>query len=164
MKTIRILTVILCLPSIGLAQSSTLKDVYRAYEDHEDAFSINLNGSFLSFVEWFDEDDYDDDFDEIREEIKSIKILKIPKGRFGMDREEFRRLNRGVEREDFEELMTIDSDDSDIRVMAIERNRVIKDLILIVDGEDEIILFELLGDINPKKVGKFSKCIQFNGI
>lgn len=135
-------TVLISLMCAGLcfsgiyAQSPSINYFYNSYRGVEGATNISV-GSFLiriasSFVE-------DDQTRALIRKAKRVRLVAIENEDI-LRQKDLNRLIQGVRNESFEELMTVIEDGSQVRVFGKEDDKWIRNLLLLVDEEDEFVM------------------------
>lgn len=112
--------------------------------------SEEMFGLFGEFVD--DEDD--EDLSEIIEGLKSIYILSSDSKKDGMYDDA---LSMIVSKKKYKALVNIQNADEKVKILIHRSGKIIKELLLFVDSNDEFVMISLTGDINIKKISKLGK-------
>ncbi len=165
MKKFILILSILTFPLLSEAQCKSLKEVQNEFKGLDDVFSLNMSAGFLNIGDWFTGDDSEDDVIAAFDGIENVKILKVPSGKYGMQKEHVMRFKKDLGREHFDELMEIRTDEGHkFYAMAKEKNGIVSDLVIFGAGENNIIFLELMGNMNAKKVAKACRKIQMGEV
>ena len=151
--------VIICLSislSPAFAQSNSVASLYGKYKGHQDFFHMDLGGNFMNLAKSFNVTLDDGQGEAISQSMENIIMYKLPeKGEAaGLA---FRSLRKGLEKERFEVYMEAAKSKSGVVLMGKGGTRI-KDIVLLVhDDEQQLMVFEITGDFDPKVVAEFAK-------
>ena len=156
MRTLFILTVAL-LTTISVSATDGFDKLFSKYADSDNVTSVNISSSMLGLVSNFLGEE-DKEAKELLSNIKSVKLLATEEDNPTLSRE----LLDLVKSSDLEELMRVNEEGSTVRIMVKEVKEIIKEVIVYVDGEDETVFINIVGDIDPAKVGEVMRTLDID--
>lgn len=146
------LVVAIAFSSIAYGQVSKLGQLFDQYQNHEGVTSIKIAKPMFQLLGRLNIDD--NDLSKIKpliNKISSLKILIVEKDsanavRFDKLQTEFQSALKKI---NYEELISINSDGSNIRFMAENASsNMLNNLLLSINGEDEMVFMILEGAIS----------------
>jgi hypothetical protein len=151
-KLIALFTAVL-LAGILNAQSLVSTE-FSDYESNENFTRVSISKKMFELIANLDPDD--DDEKDLIESVSRLDGLKIivadsSENPAALYKETMKRIpNR------FEELMTVNDESEKIIFMIDEKDGVVKELIMVLKGDNEFVLLDLFGDIDLNEVAKIS--------
>ncbi|WP_158859038.1 DUF4252 domain-containing protein [Lunatibacter salilacus] len=138
------------------AQSKSVASLYQKYKSHQDFFHLDLGGNFMNLAKSFNVK-----FDEVQGESISQSIEKIIMYKLPVTGEaagsEYLSLRKGLEKERFDVMMEAGKSKSGVILYGKGGSRI-QDLVLLVrDDKEELMVFEITGDFDPKMISDFGK-------
>lgn len=73
-------------------------------------------------------------------------------------------INELLAKRNFEEYLTIYKDGSAVSIKAIEENGVVREMHVLIGGEDKLIMASIIGKIDMSKVNKTIQELDFNNL
>jgi hypothetical protein len=152
-KLIALFTAVL-LAGILNAQSLVSTE-FSDYESNENFTRVSISKKMFELIANLDPDD--DDEKDLIESVSRLDGLKIivadsSENPAALYKETMKRIpNR------FEELMTVNDESEKIIFMIDEKDGVVKELIMVLKGDNEFVLLDLFGDIDLNEVAKISR-------
>ncbi|MCB0618735.1 MAG: DUF4252 domain-containing protein [Saprospiraceae bacterium] len=140
MRTLFFSLALLCSVATLSAQSQSIINFYERYLHHEKATQIDIDGWLLKLAGSFAEGEEA----KLIEKISHLRVLVMEEENI-VDPKDYQRLLRGIQNDNFEQLMQIRDGGSKIDCYVRESGDRITDLILTVNGEDEFVLLSLEG-------------------
>jgi hypothetical protein len=135
MKTkISLLLVCLALNFHLFAQNSACDKLFNSYAGLQGFSTINFSGNFLNGI--FANGDKDCDFN-----ISSVKILTIEDSVFNQRHNFYKEVLPNLNKEDYEELMTIKNSGQDMVVFCKKHHSKITELILVSGGNNNSLIY-----------------------
>lgn len=83
---------------------------------------------------------------KLADKISRIRILIIPEGASQIDDQEIAKLKKGLTRERFEELVTVQSPEANVQLLIKEKRNKIKNVTAFIQAEDTMILMTISGN------------------
>ncbi len=145
-KIIFILSLVLL---TSCATQTSFNDFYQDNQKESD-FSMGLNSSIVrTFLD-------DDDYEEVKPLLKKAKHVKILV--FTDNTQEMTtKFKKFIKRSDFDNLITIKDDGDKIKIYALEQKNKIKEIVLDVKTDDELVLIGLKTNITEDDLGNLLK-------
>jgi hypothetical protein len=161
MKKYIILLLLAGLGSSLFAQNKTLDQIFQKCSDREGYTSVVITKNMFQLFANIDNPE-NDDFIKTVKNLEFIKILSVKGESEG--KSFYAEINSAVQEKDYKELMTIKESDSHIRFLTLEREGVIKELMMISTGKEESSMIWLSGIIDMKTVSKIAGSINVDGM
>jgi len=143
MKKIIIVIAILAIPFLASSQQESIEKFYNKYVDNEKISDISLNGWVLSMASKMS----DEEGTEILEKITKLRIM-IADEKDIVAKTDVKKLIKDVQKNSFEDLMTIRDEGTRINFMIREEGENITNVLVIIHGEGDFILLSLEGNLN----------------
>ncbi len=161
MKRYIILFVMFCASVSLFAQNKAIEQLFQKYSDKEGYTSVVITKNMFQLFANV-ENPTDDDFLRTVKNLEFIKILSIKGENDG--KAFYQDIQAAIPEKDYKELMTIKESDSQVKFLTLEKDGVIKELIMISGGKEESTLIWMAGIIDMKTVGKIAQGIQIDGM
>jgi hypothetical protein len=65
---------------------------------------------------------------------------------------------------EYDELMSVRSEDTDMKFLIKEKGKIISELLMIMGGDDEFFILSLIGDIDLKQIARLSQGMDIDGL
>ena len=138
-----------------LNAQSLVSTTFKDYESNENYTRVSISKKMFEIIASLDPEDKDEE--SLIESINQLDGLKIivadssenPAALFA---DAIKRIPNNLE-----ELMTVSDEKEQIVFMIDEKDGRVKELIMVMKGDDEFILIDLFGDINLKDIAKISR-------
>ena len=145
----------------GMAQNKVVDQLFRKYSDMDSVTSVVITKNMFQLFANVD-DAGGDDFLKTVKNLDFIKILSVsdPAVRTIF----YKEIIKAVPEKDYKELMTIRETGSEVKFLTLEKDGVIRELIMVSSGKDESSLIWMAGIIDMKTVSKIAKGMQINGM
>ena len=147
MKKIFLILSIVVLTSC--ATQTSFNDFYQDNQKESD-FSMGLNSSIVrTFLD-------DDDYEEVKPLLKKAKHVKILV--FTENTQEMTtKFKKFINKSDFDNLITIKDDGDKVKIYALEQKNKIKEIVLDVKTDDELVLIGLKTNITEDDLSNLLK-------
>lgn len=157
MKRIISVAVLLFIILSASAQSSIDK-LFNKYQGKDGFVTVTISGNFLKMVGAFDDEHGDDDIMKHVDKFSSIRILSQEDenedvGNF------YDMIMDEVSKGDYEEMMTINSSDSDVKILVRSEGKVFKEFLLVAGGDDNAII-QIKGSMSYEDIKEMSESID----
>jgi len=160
MRQVIIIMLLCVIPALMQAQMRSIDDFYEKYK-HLDGFTtLHFSGNILSKMLNCDENRH------ARDQVNNLtdlKIISTEEEKGMINPADIRKIKREITDSDYEELMVINDYPSTVRLMALEKRDVIRELVLFVDEPGKFTLISFKGKINLRDMGEAGHNIQVNG-
>ena len=162
MKKIIILTLIISGAFQASAQDA-IEKFFSKYEDDDNFTQVVITQRMFGLFSDLDLEDEEDR--ELAEAIGGLKSLKIlTKDQTSEGKSLFKEANKLVDKGQYEVLMTITGSDENLTFYIKERNKLIEELLLIMGGDDEFFIMDLVGEIDLKQVSRLANAMDIDGL
>ncbi len=131
------------------ATQTSFNDFYQDNQKESD-FSMGLNSSIVrTFLD-------DDDYEEVKPLLKKAKHVKILV--FTENTQEMTtKFKKFINKSDFDNLITIKDDGDKVKIYALEQKNKIKEIVLDVKTDDELVLIGLKTNITEDDLSNLLK-------
>ena len=161
MKKVIVLACILGAVTLGYSQDNALDQFFKSYLNDTSFTVVNISPKMFQLISEMDMKDMEPETKELISNIKSLRILTREKDGLRY----FQEANKKLTSNQFEEILSVrEKDGENVRILIREQGEFISELILIVGGEDEFVLLDLVGKINLKTIGKLGSTINAPGL
>ena len=152
-KIIALFTAVL-LAGIINAQSLVTTE-FSDYESNENFTRVSISKKMFELIANLDPDD--DDEKDLIESVSRLDGLKIivadsSENPVALYKDAMKRIPKR-----FEELMTVNDESEKIVFMIDEKDGRVKELVMVMKGDNEFVLLDLFGDIDLKEIAKISR-------
>lgn len=118
-------------------QRTSLDDFFSKYSNREGYTSVVINGSLLNFL---GESGKRDRSGNPVGKITSVRLVVMEKDKFHSGESLTAEIRSIIRRGRYEELISVRDDGADIKFMARMDREIIKELILVIDGDDQAVV------------------------
>lgn len=142
------------LPLSLFGQSKSVDRLYNQYKGEESFFHLDLAGNFLDFAKGWDIDIEEANLSAITESIDRVKLFKLPVNG-DQARSDFRKLAKGLQRENYELMMEAEEKDSGVSIYSLGQGSM-KGLVLLIHSNEDggYMVIELEGQFDQKALAK----------
>ena len=159
---------IMCLASAQwVAGQSVIDNHFQYLLDMDEATNVNVSGKMFQLLNAIDvnvEGSEDEDLEEMKVMLGSITgfqlvaVEEMPDARRHYDKG-LSKMQRG-----YEELISVDDKEGHFRLLIDEHAGRVQEVVGIGTGEDGLVVFSLMGDMELEKVGHMVKQMQDSGV
>ncbi len=157
----------LLLPGTIFAQSN-FNELYEKYAGHDGFTSINISPEMFKFLGAIDMSDSSNDSKHAQNVLQQLEGLKMlvyekPEDKEGIDF--YKEVKSKLPLKDYTELMTVKDSESDIKFLVKKagKNRI-SELLMIVVGEDEVLVMSMTGNIDMNTISDISNSLDVKGM
>ena len=143
------------------AQNKAIEQLFQKYSDRDGFTSVVITKNMFQLFANVDNPN-NDDFLRTVKNLDFIKILSIKGENDG--KAFYQDIQAAIPEKDYKELMTIKETDSQVKFLILEKDGVIKELIMISGGKEESTLIWMAGIIDMKTVSKITQGMQVKGM
>jgi len=164
MKKIILNLALLILPILVIAQSPAEK-LFKKYAGKDGFTTININKGMFELFAQIDNKG-SEEFDEVVSGLENIKILTSSVVDVDLDvHANFLKDIKALNVSGYEELMTINKKDEDIKFLIKKKEKgKISELLVIVYKKNEGVLIRVSGEIDLKNISKLSRSVKIDGL
>lgn len=154
--------------SVVSAQSSSDK-LFEKYSGQEGFTTVHISQELFDlFADMELEGEGDEEIEEVQEMMSQLKYIRILmyEAEEGDEAEldEFRKEIKKFDLQGFSELMVVKEKGEEVRFMAKKDGKLINELLLIINEENEAGFISINGNIDMKTVSKLSKTMKIDGM
>lgn len=154
------------IPSFLSAQSAFDK-LYSEYAGKKGFTSINISPEMFKMLAGIDMNDSSNEAKEaqnIMHQLKGLKMLVFePEG--GNTSDFVKEARKLMQSKDYTELMSVDSEDSDVKFMVKKApDGKVLELLMIVAEKNEALVMSMSGNLDMKTISKISKSLDMDGL
>lgn len=148
--------------SAGLfAQNKAMEQLLEKYSAQDGFTSVVITKNMFQLFANVDNPKNDD----FLKTVKNLDFIKI----YSMKGEQegatfYQGVQSAIPDKDYKELMTISEKESKVRFLTLEKNGVIRELLMISNGKEESSLIWIAGIIDMKTVARIAQGMQINGM
>ena len=157
MKKLVLILIVALAPAFVIAQNSAVEKLFKKYGGQDGFTTITVNSGLLRLAADFTDEE---EGLEVLNSIKSIKILAQEDGEADNFYNEVKSL---LSNNDYEELMTVNSNDEDVVFLIKKEGKKISEFLLVVGGDDENVVIYIEGSLDMKEIAHLGKSINIKG-
>lgn len=136
MKRMVFTIVVIAFAAAVYGQRQQVDEFFSKYSDREGYTTVVISGSLLNFLD----NRADGDMDNPLRKITSIRILVREKDQSPFSEGLLPEIRSIIRRGKYEELMSVRDDDADLRFMVRTERDIIREILLVIDGNDEAVI------------------------
>lgn len=143
------------------AQNNAIDKYFDQYKDDERFTMVYVSPKMFEMVVKIAEENVEDDVVDMLREIEGLKILTTEENPNDFYKEALKKINT----KEYEELMTVRDEGQNVQFLVKDQQNgdIVRELLLLVGGEDEFVLMSFVGKIDLTKIGKLAKNMSING-
>lgn len=150
-----------CCSFQATAQADVIEAFFEAHEEDEDFTIVYISSRMIEMISKLPIDDMEQEVRDVIGDLKGLRIMTTEEQ--GMER--YKALSSKLKFSEYEELMKIRDEDTNVRILIKEDgSKKINELLLLVGSEDEFVLISFIGNIDINKIAQLSGTIEINGI
>ena len=151
--------------SLSNAQSNAISKYFEQYVDDERFTSVFISPKMFQMFSKLEINDIDDEETEIIldivKDLRGLRILTTEINAKAFYEEAKRKINT----KEYEILMSVrDRGEDSVEFLIKDEDDIIKELLLLVGGDEEFVLLSFVGNIDLQKISKLSKSIDIKGM
>ena len=147
----------LAMPNQVQAQNDAISKYFDKYMDDESFTVVYISSRMFEMFAKIDPD-VDEEVKEVIRDLKGLRILVREDGGLKYYKEAIKKIDFN----EYEELMTVRDDGTNVKFVVREEGDIIKELLLIVGGADEFVLMSFMGIIDLAKISKLAKDMEID--
>ncbi len=136
MKRMVFTIVVIAFAAAVYGQRQQVDEFFSKYSDREGYTTVVISGSLLNFLD----NRADGDMDNPLRKITSIRILVREKDQSPFSEGLLPEIRSIIRRGKYEELMSVRDDDANLRFMVRTERDIIREILLVIDGNDEAVI------------------------
>lgn len=147
-----------------LNAQSAIDKYYEKYADDPDFTTVVISSKMFELFAKIDVDDPENkEVLDAMSGLNGIKILSFEAEEGSTKSIDYKDAIKKIGKE-YELLMSVDSNDEKVRFFILEDGEIIKELFMIVGGEQNLFLMSLVGEIDLEKMSALSKSMDVGGM
>lgn len=154
MKKLSLLILITTLSLASCATHTSFNDFYEKNQKDSE-FSMGLNASILRT--FLNGEDYED-IKPLLKKAKHIRIIVFEEHAKEADK----KFNKFIKKSRFDELIKIKDDGDQIKIYTLNENDKIKEVVLNIGSDNELVLLGLKTNLDKDDVAKIMEGVEFN--
>jgi hypothetical protein len=159
----------LLIPVFTVAQNSEVSKLFDKYSGEDGFTSVDVNAGLFELFAEIDSDDPEfEDFQNALKGLESLRLLAytIEEGKGNVDemKKFYSDIKSSVPFNEFKELMIIKDKDSNVNFYAKSEKQIVKEMVMIVEGPDEVVLLSLYGNLDLNYIGKLGSTMNMSGM
>jgi hypothetical protein len=162
-----IMFALLSAPAYLSAQESKVNDFFDKYSDNDKYTSVEIAKGLFELFANIDSDD--EDFDEFKKAAEGIDKLRlvsysVKNGDIPEKERFYNDIKSSIPFNKYDELMIIKKPDAKINFYSKGGGRNISELLMVVDGDTDVIFLSITGNIDLKHLAKLGSSMNFEGM
>lgn len=150
-----------CCSFQAIAQADVIATFFEEHEENEDFTIVHVSSRMFGMIAKLDVEEMDEDVRDVIRDLKGLRIMTTDENPY----EHYKALSKKLNFSEYEELMKIRDEETNVRIMIKEdASNKINELLLLVGGVDEFALISFIGNIDINKIAQLSGTIEINGI
>lgn len=163
MKRLTLILATLAISFTMMAQQSMIDTYFEKFGDNDQFTKVTINQKMFSlFANFEGGTEEETEFMQAISKLDGLKILVADS--IDNPKELFKTTAKEIKKAGYEELMSVKDADEDIIFSIKEKDGVVKELIMLMGGNEEFVLLSLYGEINLKDVSKIASGMNMNGM
>ena len=142
------------------AQSDAIEKYFEKYMDDESFTMVYVSPRMFRMFAEIDPEDMEEELKEVISDIKGLRILTTENNTMAL----YKEAQKTIRTSEYEVLMTVRDEGSNVNFLIKEEGDLIKELLLLVGGEDEFVMISFVGNIDLDKISKLSKSMDIDGL
>jgi len=152
---IAFISIAMAMPQQAQAQNDAISKYFEKYMDDESFTVVYISSKMFEMFAKLDPD-VDEEVKDIIKDLKGLRILMKEKD----GKKYYKEAVKMIDFNEYEELMTVRSDDENVKFVIKENDGIIEELLLIVGGNDEFVMLSFVGKIDLAKIGRLAEDIN----
>jgi len=144
----------------AFAQTDAISKYFSQYMDDESFTTVYVSQKMFGLVGGLELDDLDPELRDMISKMKGLRILQKESNGSALFKEAYKKIGGSG----FDELMSVNGTDEDVRIYIQDAGDVIKELVLLVGSQNEFVMISLEGDMSLKQLSKLANKMDFEGL
>lgn len=143
-------------------QSNAIDTYFSKYKDDESFTMVYVSPKMFQMFAKVAKEEVDSEIVDVIKDLKGLRILASEHNSMALYKEALKTINTT----EYEELITVRDEGENFKFMVKDDmgGDIVKELFLLVGGEDDFVLMSFVGDIDLNKISKLSKSIDIDGL
>jgi len=161
MKKLAVMIFAVAISATAFGQSKTVENFRNKYKNDRDAKVVSLSGGLFellsSIASWDESDEEAMAISRIADNIRSLEILSIPLYKSGFSHEDIDKMRSDLEKESYEELMTVKDGHERVYFLTQGDKNTIKNMLVLIREDDEFAVMNIDGSLDMKDLSYLVK-------
>ena len=149
------------------AQDSPANQLFEKYSDADGFSSIDIAKGLFELFANIESDD--EDFEEFQKALDGIEKMQLLQYSLENGQQEtmdsfYADIEKSIPFKEYDELMVIKESDAKINFYSKSERGIISELMMVVNGNDEVVLMSLTGNIDLKHIAKLGSKMNLGGM
>lgn len=146
--------------SISFAQNDAITKYFEKYVDDERFDVVYVSPKMFEMVSKIEIDEMDADVQEVIRELKGLRILHTEQNA----KEFYKEAKSKMNFDEYEVIVQARDGNENVRIMVKDEGDIVKELFMLIGGENNFAMISFVGNIDLKKVGKLAKALDVDGL
>ncbi len=149
--------------AVQLQAQDAISKFFSKYENDQSFTSVSITSRMFGLFTDLDLDDPKDK--ELADAISKLEGLKIlAKEDTDSGKSLYGEALKMMPTSEYDELMSVRSEESDMKFMIMEKDGIISELVMVMGGDTEFLIMSLVGDIDLKQIARLSQGMDIDGL
>lgn len=145
----------------AIGQADVIEEYFEQHEENEDFTVVFISPKMFQMIAKIEAEEMEQGVRDVIKDLRGLRVLTTEVDPLM----HYKELAGKLKFSDYEELMKIRDEDTNVRIMIKENSEnKISELLLLVGGEDDFVLISFVGNIDINKIAQLSGTIEINGI
>lgn len=163
MKRLTLIFGILAISLSMMAQESLINKYFEKYSDDNNFTKVIINQKMFSlFANFEGNNEEETEFIQAISKLEGLKIIVADSCE--NPSKIFTATAADIDKAGYEELMTVTDANENVKFSIMEKDGIVKELIMLVGGNEKFVLLSLYGDIDLKNISKIAGGMKINGL
>jgi ACT domain-containing protein len=155
---------LLVLSTATLAQDDAITRFFSEFETSQDFTKITMSSKmFELFLHLEGQTEEEKELIQTISKIKGMKVLALDSDQDSKAKALYKNALKRPSAE-YESLMTVEEDDSQMSFFIRESNGIIAELLMILGGDTDFVIMSLTGDIDLNQIANLGRSMDINGM
>ena len=159
-KLIGFLTVFFFAVSMSFAQQDAITKYFDQYVDDERFDVVYVSPKMFEMVSKIEIDEMEPEVQEVIRELKGLRILHTEENA----KEFYKEARSKISLDEYEMVVQARDGNENVRIMVKDEGDIVKELFMLIGGENNFAMISFVGNIDLKKIGKIAKALDVDGL
>lgn len=159
-KLIGFLAVFFLAVSMSFAQQDAITKYFDQYVDDPKFDVVYVSPKMFEMVSKIEIDEMDEEIQEVIRELKGLRILHTEENAKAL----YKEARSKISLDEYELVVQARDGDENVRIMVKDEGDIVKELFMLIGGENNFAMISFVGNIDLKKIGKIAKALDVDGL
>jgi len=146
-----------------MAQGEIMNKYFEKYQDDENFTKVSVSQKMFSmFTDIEPGSENEKDFLEAVSKLKGLKVLVADSVPDAMSI--YRKAIADVDKAGYEELMSVKDADENLKFSILEKDGIIRELLMVMGSKNEFVMLSLYGEIDLKNISRIAQEMKVDGL